>query len=162
VAWGLNDAGAIAGYYLGPLPTPMGNYFAQHGFVFDGTNWSGFDAPDATGLTFAQAINDAGLVAGYYLDAAGDHGFVYDGTSVSEFDEPDASAGSTQVWGVNDAGTLVGRFSDANGAHGFLATLANAAPEPPEWLLVIAAFAALACFRSCTRATRHTAPGLFA
>ena len=154
IALGLNDAGAVTGYYNGPLD----HFFAQHGFIFDGTTWTGFDVPDAAGFTNARAINDTGLVAGDYSDANQEsHGFVYNGTVFTEFDEPDGSLGSTLVFGINDAGTIVGRFNDAAGTHGFLATPVSAAPEPPAWALMIASLAVLGYMRRCAGPARPVA-----
>jgi probable HAF family extracellular repeat protein len=157
VAFGLNDAGAVAGYYLGRLPTLTGYSGTPHGFVFDGTTWSAFDAPDPTEVfnhdplaTEPFAINDTGLVAGIYRDTNSyAHGFVYDGTTFTEFDAPNSILGSILVTGINDSGTIVGRFSDAAGLHGFIATPVISVPEPPIWAMMIAGLGVLAYMRRC-------------
>jgi len=70
-------------------------------------------APGVTGETNVFGINDAGLIVGYFSDAAGRHGFIrsVDG-SYNVFDVPGAS--DTRPLGINDAGQVAG-FSDVGG-----------------------------------------------
>src|SRR6266536_789543 len=89
-----------------------------------------FDAPGAgTGPgqgTLPFAINPAGTVLGYYIDA-GDarHGFLRtpDG-AITTFDAPGAGTGpgqGTTAFSINPEGTSAGRYIDASDAcHGFL------------------------------------------
>src|SRR5947208_6412942 len=91
-----------------------------------------FDAPGAgTGPgqgTLPFAINPAGTVLGYYIDA-GDarHGFLRtpDG-AITTFDAPGAGTGpgqGTTAFSINPAGAIAGRYIDASDAfHGFLRT----------------------------------------
>jgi hypothetical protein len=87
-----------------------------------------FDAPDAgTGPlqgTFALAINPAGTITGYSLDANFvAHGFVRaaDGT-IATFDAPGAVLGTFPV-AISLAGAITGFLVDANFiAHGFVRT----------------------------------------
>ena len=87
-------------------------------------------APDGTFITFNPpgseftapfAINPAGAITGYYVDANfGVHGFVRaaDGTFTT-FDPP----GSTFTFpsAINPGGVITGAFYDASGAgHGFV------------------------------------------
>lgn len=74
------------------------------------------DVPGAY-QTEATAINDAGLVAGYYVDSAGQHGFIYDAGSYTTLDPTNGA--STVVTGINNAGEVVGYYRDATGVHGF-------------------------------------------
>jgi len=121
VAWGLNNIGEVAGYYFGALPTPLGNFISQHGFIFDGATFTGFDAPGAE-RTQAWDINDAGHVVGTYTDSLSHrHWFLYDGTTFSGLDLP-YDPENVLITGINDADQLVGRYADANGTHGFVAT----------------------------------------
>jgi hypothetical protein len=74
-AVGINDAGAVTGYF---------NIDAglMHSFVRSSSGvFLAFDAPGAGGSaysgTFAGSINDAGAVTGYYIDAYSTyHGFL--------------------------------------------------------------------------------------
>jgi probable HAF family extracellular repeat protein len=142
VAWGLNNADAVAGYYYGELPTPQGNFISQHGFIFDGTTFTGFDAPDA-GRTEAWDINDAGLVVGTYFELIGgqQHWFLYDGTNFSNLNLPwDPSL--VLITGINDAGQIVGRYGDGSGEHGFIGTpTMSVVPEPSTITLLTIALA---------------------
>ena len=91
-----------------------------------------FDAPGAgTGPgqgTLPFAINPAGTVLGYYIDA-GDarHGFLRtpDG-AITTFDAPGAGTGpgqGTTAFSINPDGMAAGRYIDASDAfHGFLRT----------------------------------------
>ena len=69
--------------------------------------------------TFANAVNDAGDVAGSYQTATETHGFVLDREGFVTIDVPGAS--STEVTGINNHGELVGQFNDAKGLHIFVA-----------------------------------------
>src|SRR5437667_2603577 len=91
-----------------------------------------FDAPGAgTGPgqgTLPFAINPAGTVLGYYIDA-GDarHGFLRTPNgAITTFDAPGAGTGpgqGTTAFSINPAGVIAGRYIDASDAfHGFLRT----------------------------------------
>jgi probable HAF family extracellular repeat protein len=141
VAWGLNNTGEVAGYYVGALPTPFGNFFSQHGFVFDGATFTGFDAPGAD-RTQAWDINDAGIVVGEYIDSLSHrHWFLYDGTTFSDLDLP-YDPENVLITGINDANQLVGRYADANGEHGFIATPTRV-PEPSTFAMLAMALGLL-------------------
>jgi hypothetical protein len=91
-----------------------------------GGGFTVFDAPGAVLGTVPYAINPAGAVAGYYLDATPSfHGFARtpDGT-LTTFDAPGAGSGfaqGTQSLGINPAGAITGQYIDANClAHGFV------------------------------------------
>ena len=77
------------------------------------------DFPGATD-TFVGAVNNAGVLTGWYVDASGViHGFVEAGSEAVSFDPP----GSTGTFpsGINDHGTISGSYIDAGGAlHGFV------------------------------------------
>jgi hypothetical protein len=104
---GVNDRGAIVGYYSG------GSFLRQpNGAV------SPIQVPGAS-QTFVNAINDTGEVVGYYQTITATHGFVLDREGFVTIDVPGAS--STEVTGINNHGELVGRFDDAKGAHVFIA-----------------------------------------
>jgi len=94
----------------------------------DGT-YTVFDPPDAVS-SFAESINDNGIIAGEYRDAnLVRHGYVRqaDGTFVS-FDEPNAAQVAatngnigTAPRHINLSGAIVGFYSDSAGVrHGFI------------------------------------------
>lgn len=82
-----------------------------------------FDVPGAT-YTMPTAINPAGKIVGYYIDAryGRHHGFLRhtDGDFVS-LDAPGAGPQGTTATAINPEGEIVGFYVDANsGMHGFL------------------------------------------
>ena len=84
-----------------------------------------FDYPGAAG-TWGLTVNDAGVITGWYVDAAGvAHGFLRapDG-KFTTFDAPGAGNESGQgtigYW-INKSGAITGFYVDANYVcHGFL------------------------------------------
>jgi len=119
----------IAGNYVDS--TGMNHVFlrAANGAVTE------FDVPAAatgpglgTMTAWAQCVNSAGAVTGYYFDQNGAaHGYVRapNGT-IATFDAPGAGTGSglgTFTWAINPAGTTAGASQDNNGVyHGLLRT----------------------------------------
>ena len=111
----INHWGAVAGTYL-----DTNNVF--HGFLRspDG-KFTSFESPGADTTpndfngTFAQSINDRGVIAGYYADATGlTHGFVRSADGAfTAFDVTDAVNGSFPIY-LNDAGAIVGYSLDVN------------------------------------------------
>lgn len=75
--------------------------------------------PGASG-TFANAINNAGVVVGYYTFDSVTHGYMRDTQGVVHtIDFPGASA--TYLNGISDTGQISGSFKDSGGnLHGFL------------------------------------------
>jgi hypothetical protein len=112
--YGINDQGAVVGYYLD-------NSGRWYGYVKDS---SGYTTIDATSLgasrTFAQGINNAGQVVGQYYDARGiGHGFLEDAGDYSRVDPPGTTY--TVASRINSSGKIVGWYNDASEAsHGFL------------------------------------------
>jgi hypothetical protein len=89
----------------------------QHGFLYDGTNWTSLNYPGAAN-TAAFGINGGNIVGGY-VDALGRHGFLYDGTNWTPLDYPSASETplAAGIYGNN----VVGTYRDSsNILHGFL------------------------------------------
>lgn len=115
-ASGINNRGAVAGYYIDATNV-------YHGFVrsSDGM-FTTFEAPGADTTTnsfngtVAAAINDLGEITGNYWDVSGfSHGFLRspDGTFTT-FDVPDAGGyGSTPI-ALNWEGAVVGYYTDQN------------------------------------------------
>src|SRR5207247_4335638 len=104
----------IVGYYL--------NITGIHGFVRnpnDGT-YTRIDDPLGNRATFANGINDAGQIVGYYRDASGrEHGFLYSAGVYTTIDDPLAT-GDNRATGINSAGQIVGFYDNDTGRHGFV------------------------------------------
>jgi len=131
-----------------PIPTALASINNTHDallyYIFEGALYafqiSGFDPvggtfgttspitvpiPGDAGSSYTTVptgINDAGTVAGYFVDESGaTHGFVEQSGQYTTVDVPGAV--STTVFGLNNGATpdLVGQFFDAKGAgHGFV------------------------------------------
>ncbi len=106
------DGNNIVGYYADTLG-------AQHGFLYDGVNWTTLDvpfprSPEAPFLlaydTRAFGISGNNIV-GWYLE--GPHGFLFDGTTWTPLDYPGSVNGSNQAV---DGNSIVG----VAGSTGFL------------------------------------------
>lgn len=111
----INASGVIAGAYIkgrlrGFIRTADGNIVK-------------FQPPGRPETAGANAINDAGMVAGSYLnrnESAHDYLRAADGT-ITVLDVPGAQAGTLSVNGLTADGTIAGTYSDAqNLAHGYL------------------------------------------
>ena len=105
-AYGINNAGHIVGAYYGG---DCG--FDMCGYLLVGTTYTKLVSPDmwATGSMWANAISNAGVVAGYFDEYEGgmEHGFTYSAGTYDTFDFP-GSEGDTRVYGINKRGLLVG------------------------------------------------------
>jgi hypothetical protein len=125
-ATGVNDAGAVVGFYLPTATTSVG-FLDQAGVITQ---------IDPFGSTFTQAlgINSNGEIVGFEVDGAGfQHGYVDIGGVFSVFDPPGSV--NTTINGVNDQGQVVGFFTDAlDNVIGFVAT--PVVPEPASILLL--------------------------
>lgn len=116
---GINRTGSIAGGCS--TDRLHGVLRAKDGSIVE------IDAPDSGNYgTWANSINDAGAVAGYYGDDNTVlHGFLrsVDGT-IAEFDAAGAGTGSfqgTMAKSINKSGWIAGIYIDSNGFdHGFL------------------------------------------
>ena len=120
-AWGINDAGEIAGNYVDKT--------GYHAFLYSGGNYSTLEVPGATS-TYACGINNSGQIVGYwyYWDAdnliAYNHGFVYDraAKSYQTIDYP-YPAGykypDTYFFGINNSGEIVGSYGDSARAFSY-------------------------------------------
>src|SRR5262249_52438505 len=76
VAFGINAAGQIVGYYT--------DNNGDHGFLYDPNRgvfppYFTLDDPLANNFTIAQGINSSGQIVGYYQNASGLHGFLLSG-----------------------------------------------------------------------------------
>ena len=128
---GINNAGWIVG-------TRKDSSGGFHGFLaqpasYQSGNFTSIDDPNAAAGngygTWATAINDAGLVTGYYTDSNDEeHGFLYS-ASTSQFvattlDYP-GSAGLTVPLGINGDAQIVGWYYDGASVQGFLYSSGN-------------------------------------
>ncbi len=108
-AWGINNRGSVVGSF--DDYDPLGNFIAEHGFIWDGSNFSVVDFPGAAD-TRAYGINDRGEMVGDWDDGFIVHGFVR--TSMGQFVNFDAHPGLpsfTDLRGVNATGETVGLYS---------------------------------------------------
>jgi hypothetical protein len=120
---GMNNAGQTVGSW-----TDSNNKI--RGFVYSGGLNGSFTSFDYSGATsvFPTAINDAGLVVGYYTDSIASHGFLYNAKTqlfvTVPLDPPGATG--TQLLGLNGYAQIAGTYSDsANNIHGFVYSNGN-------------------------------------
>lgn len=111
-AFGINDAGSVVGRHAGADGVP-------HGWVWNGSSFSGVDRPGAA-RTIVHDIDNAGRMVGFSGDAAGlaTHAFIRDAGGFTDIDVPGALG--TLAFGTNDLGWVVGEWFDANATHGLL------------------------------------------
>ena len=147
LAYGINNAGQISGYYwgaptslidiagvftvydntgIGARRTGINNSGEMVG-TLDGTN-NGFtyqngvatiiSDPAAVG-TMPVGINDSAKIVGNYFDAnCAQHGSIELAGHFTTLDIPGATM--TTVTGINDAGQIVGYYNNSTGDHGFV------------------------------------------
>lgn len=124
VAFGINNANVIVGQEA------SANSGTTPGFVYRNGAFTLLNPVANAVVTNAQAINNNGLVAGFYsTDAVHQHGFLYD-TVNSTYrliaDPVVANLLLTQFLGINDNDIAVGYWQDFGGSqHGFLYDIAN-------------------------------------
>jgi uncharacterized membrane protein len=121
-AEGINNAGQIVGSFTVTTidPTSLTNF----GFFYD-PNGGTFATIDSGlvfhgglgGGIFAQGINDASQVVGYYggfdnptNPTVGTYGFLYSGGTFTALNDPLASPPATFAYGINNAGQIVGYY----------------------------------------------------
>ena len=105
----------------------VGTYFdsnrSSHGFLYDGTNWTTLDAPNASGAggTAAYGVSD-GTICGTYVTATGQTlGFLYDGVNWTTLDHPPAGLGQVDTFARGVSGsTVVGYYIQSLVARGFV------------------------------------------
>ena len=129
LAFGINDAGTVVGWYEGASG-------GTSGFSLSGGTSTTLNYPGAWD-TYAYGINDAGAIVGSYYTPGADHGFILSGGTYTALNYPAfginnagtivlrggfMSSGGTYtplnypgavwsaVWGINDAGTIVGSY----------------------------------------------------
>jgi len=143
IAQGVTDAGVLVGSdsISGPPTT-------RPGFVYDLATGTRTDVAIAgADRTALRAIDDAGIIAGWFIDGVVTHGFV---GSIASFEQIDfLGATATYVEGSNNARLLVGNYIDDEGnVHAFIAAPVH---EPATLALLSLGLAGLAT----TRRRRH-------
>lgn len=115
MAFGINDEGQVVGR--------AGN----SGFLLSDGTYQRIDVPGAgPSGTYAQAINNAGQIVGWYYGSDGQqHGFLLDAGVYSPIDVTLAGASNTVPTGINDKGEIVGYYTQfyvpyGNQTTGFL------------------------------------------
>jgi probable HAF family extracellular repeat protein len=144
-AYGVNDAGRIAGQGIGPsgnhafllTPTSGGKKLLAASTTAPGAEtlrpaqarlpgtipiyvFSTIDDPGGVNGSSAFGINSGGQITGSYFD--GDfhaHGFLRSGGQYTTLDAS-PTAFATQANGINASGWIVGSYQDRDGFHGFL------------------------------------------
>ena len=112
-----NNGREVVGYYA----DLNGGY---HGFMLREGQYTTLDVTfaEATG-TFAQGVDDAGLISGGYLDAVGTfHGFILSRGQYTAVDYPGRAATGTVLLGMNNRGTVAAVWDEGSIPipHGFL------------------------------------------
>ncbi len=122
-ALGINSSGTVVGYFAD-------SQLLSHSYIrsADGTLTT-FDVAGAGHVsTIASSINDAGTVAGGFVDTGGSHYFLRtsDGTTTS-FDVPGAANSQTFNVRLNAGGAVAGFFIATDmSLHGFVRTATGA------------------------------------
>ena len=120
------------GQIVGAFYDTVGNGHLR-GFLRDRGRYTRIDVPGTEdGFTYAQGINNGGLIVGYYArnDDDSDHGFVLGPHGCTTVDVPGALW--TDIYSVNSFGDIVGAFEDETGVHGFRGTPAGRLEPDPE------------------------------
>ena len=69
----------------------IGNYDTTHGFLYDGTNWTTIDNPNALLSSYGTHVSgiSGNMIVGDYMDNSGiGYGFLYDGANWTNLDYP--------------------------------------------------------------------------
>jgi hypothetical protein len=93
-----------------------------HGFTLRGGRYTTLDVPFAGASgTFAQGVDDAGLISGAYLDSSGNfHGFTLWRGQYTAVNYPEPEATGTALVSMNNHGTVAGVWDQGTAMHGFL------------------------------------------
>jgi probable HAF family extracellular repeat protein len=112
-ALGNNTTGPIG--YTGGFRLLYTQPKGSTGETFYGVNFAGV-AQQA-----ASAVNDAGVIVGYYADSLGViHGYELSGSKFTTLNVSFSGALGTASFGINNSGEIVGNWQDATTSHGFL------------------------------------------
>jgi len=110
----VNNNNVAAGFYIDGNGVTQGDTYNIASQTFTPVNITG-----ATAVT-AAGINDAGVIAGFYTNAAATTlSFILNGSTLTSLQDPNAV--STMILGLNNTGLADGVYTDANGLlHGFV------------------------------------------
>jgi FG-GAP-like repeat len=122
---GINDDGAVVGYFTNPIVINPRAVQSYTGFIFQNGS---FQTIGPANNTLPYGVNDEGQVVGVFLGVTGMNGiaarlpaagFLYDAEtgSFSTFTAP--SATRTFARDINDDGIIVGYYESNSGTHGF-------------------------------------------
>jgi hypothetical protein len=101
---GINDEGLVAGTWIGADGSEVGFIRSADGRISTPI----LDPNDHSGTTILRAINDEGVIAGFY-GANAEHGFLLSEGKFQTVDFPGAV--STALRGINNLGDLSGTYS---------------------------------------------------
>jgi hypothetical protein len=110
-----NNGKVVVGYYA----DATGLF---HGFMLRRGQYTTLHVPyaGATG-TFAQGVDDAGLISGAYLDSTGTiHGFILSGGEYRAVNYAGPTATGTALISMNNRGTVAAVWDQGSIPHGFL------------------------------------------
>ena len=112
-ALGLNDAGQIVGYYVGPGQQPGQSGGDIRGFVDSDGTYTTLDYPGAS-QPLRLINNKDQIVGNAQMQGGRNVGFIYSHGVFSTIADPLATAG-TWALGINDKGQIVGYYQDVVG-----------------------------------------------
>lgn len=120
-AMGINNRGAVVGYFYGPR-------FKFRGFKrnADGVFEPPIDDPNALSAiypqTYVQGINDSGVLVGYYINSNRHAyvGFLRDQGVFTDFSVTTGPGDGTYIYGINNKGDFVGQSVSVDGQLGFV------------------------------------------
>ena len=124
VAWGINSAGDIVGWY-------GASFSESHGFIYSKGTFTALDYPGYS-QNYVADINDSGLIAGGYGDAVTingvlyqwEHSYIYKSGVFTTFDAPFGPPAATQIWHLNNDGVISGYYADTSSTvYGFEAVV---------------------------------------
>jgi hypothetical protein len=115
-ATGINNRGAVIGYFLSPKQRIRG--FKRNA---DGVFEPPLDDPNARSQTYPLGINDSGVIVGYYIDPNYRYiGFLRDQGVFTDFSVKTGPRDGTYVSGINNKGDFVGQTVGDDGERGFV------------------------------------------
>jgi uncharacterized membrane protein len=102
-ALGINDSGAVVGYYEDTA--------GVHGYLLQGNKYTTLDVPGAV-ATFATGINKTGKIVLFWIDSSGNaESSLYDGKTYTTINVPGVP--NSLAWGINAAGDVIYEWEDA-------------------------------------------------
>ena len=124
IAWSINKAGEIVGWYGASLSE-------SHGFLYSKGTFTTLDYPGYS-QNYVADINDSGLIVGGYGDIVTingvqyewEHCYIYQSGAFTTFDAPFGPPAATQIWHLNNYSVISGYYADnSSTVYGFEATV---------------------------------------